>query len=97
MGLFGIFSYFAKIDKDGSGYLELNEIEGKKDNHKTIKTSSKWQFDQIKAISTKIFDPFLHSCPQKIKINALNFKKKASSFNFKILLEKFSAQKKNKK
>ena len=27
-GLFGIFSYFAQIDIDGSGFLELNEIEG---------------------------------------------------------------------
>jgi len=26
-GLFGIFSYFAQIDIDGSGFLEINEIE----------------------------------------------------------------------
>ena len=29
MGIFGIFTYFARIDKDGSGYLEIDEIEGK--------------------------------------------------------------------
>lgn len=27
-GLFGIFSYFSQIDTDGSGFLELSEIEG---------------------------------------------------------------------
>jgi hypothetical protein len=26
--LFGLFSYFVQIDKDGSGYLELDEIQG---------------------------------------------------------------------
>ena len=28
-GIFGIFSYFSQIDIDGSGYLELNEVESK--------------------------------------------------------------------
>ena len=26
---FGIFSYFSQIDLDGSGYLEIGEVEGK--------------------------------------------------------------------
>ena len=28
-GIFGIFSYFSQIDIDGSGFLELNEVESK--------------------------------------------------------------------
>ena len=35
-GIFGLFTYFSQLDRDGSGYLEKDEIECKYSNFRSL-------------------------------------------------------------
>ena len=57
-GLFGIFSYFSQIDTDGSGFLELNEIEGKIDLWRKQRLNSSTA-ETYKSLQKKFQKPLL--------------------------------------
>lgn len=54
-GIFGLFTYFSQLDRDGSGYLEKDEIECKYSNFRSLPGPTSGLFQTLLPVFSRFY------------------------------------------